>query len=188
MSTAASLAPEPTMTAEQFGARPDPGHPEELVRGKIFAMAPPNRRHGQICNRVGRLLGNFAEAHDLGHVLSNDAGIITGRNPDTVRGADVAFYSYARLPKGALPQGYGPEVPEIVVEVMSPGDRWGEVVAKAGEYLRAGVLVVLVLDDWSRSAQVFLAEAPPSGLGSEDVVSFPGILEGFEARVGSFFE
>ena len=38
-----------------------------------------------------------------------------------LRGADVAFYSYARLPKGDLPPGYGPEAPELVVEVANTG-------------------------------------------------------------------
>ena len=37
---------------------------------------------------------------DLGRVVTNDSGIVTQRDPDTVRGADVAYYSYARLPKG----------------------------------------------------------------------------------------
>jgi hypothetical protein len=45
-----------------------------------------------------------------------------------VRGADVAYYSYARLPKGPLSAGYGPEIPELVVEVRSENDRWPEII------------------------------------------------------------
>src|SRR5438874_124375 len=133
MSTA--LAEGPLWTAEQYEQRPDPGHPEELVRGRIVPLPQPNRRHGQICSKVGRILGNLADERDLGHVLSNDSAIITERNPDTVRGADVAFYSYARLPRGPLSASYGPEVPELVVEVLSPSDRWPKVLQKVGEYL-----------------------------------------------------
>src|SRR5207249_8014547 len=91
---------EALFTAEEYAQRPDPGYPEELVRGRIVPMSQPTRRHGQICNKVGRILGNHAEEHDLGHVLNNDSAVITEREPDTVRGADVAFYSFARLPKG----------------------------------------------------------------------------------------
>jgi Uma2 family endonuclease len=86
-------------------------------------MSPPSRRHGQICNRVGRILGNFAEEHDLGHVLNNDSGIITERDPDSMRGPDVAFYSYKLIPKGPVPDDYGPEIPELVVEVRWKNDR-----------------------------------------------------------------
>ena len=109
MSTASTTAPT-LLTAAEFARRPDPGHPEELVRGRIVPMPPPTRRHGQICSQVRSIFsGNFFEDHDLGHVVSNDAGVITERGPDTVRGADVAFYSYNRVPKGPLPADYGAE-------------------------------------------------------------------------------
>ena len=64
-----STALQPALTAEEFGRRPDPGYPEDLVRGRIVSMPPPTRRHGQICNKVGRILGNYADEHDLGHAL-----------------------------------------------------------------------------------------------------------------------
>ena len=112
------------MTAEQFGRRPDPGYPEELVRGRVVAMSVPDRRHGYVCGKADRIFGNFVDAREIGRVMCNDSGVITERDPDTVRGADVAYYSYARLPKGPLPTGYGPEVPELVVEVRSSSDRW----------------------------------------------------------------
>jgi len=40
------------MTAEEFGKRPDPGYPEELVRGRIVAMSVPDKRHGYVCLKV----------------------------------------------------------------------------------------------------------------------------------------
>ena len=62
---------------------------------------------GQVCYNVAVSDGAIhADDHDLGHVLSNDSGVITERGPDTVRGADVCFYSYERVPKGPLPPGY----------------------------------------------------------------------------------
>ena len=100
---------EALMTAEEFGQRPDPGYPEELVQGRIVGMPPPDRRHGFVCLKAGRILGNFVDEHDLGRVMSNDSGVITERGPDTVRGADVCYYSYARLPKGPLPRAMGPK-------------------------------------------------------------------------------
>ena len=183
----ASPAAEALLTAEQFATRPDPGHPEELVDGRIVPMTVPNRRHGQICNKVGRILGNYAEEHDLGHVLNDDAGVITHRDPDTVRGPDVAFYSFERLPRGLLPANYGPEMPELVVEVRSPSDRWPDVFAKAAEYLRTGVTVVVVLDEQRRSAHVLGAEGAMQILGSEDELSLPEILGELRVRVGRFF-
>lgn len=179
---------EALMTAEEFGRRPDPGHPEELVQGRIVDMPPPDRRHGYVCFQAGYRLRPFIDEHDLGRVISNDSGVITGRDPDTVRGADVAYYSYARLPKGPLPTGYGPEIPELVVEVRSASDRWSEVLEKVAEYLSAGVLVVVVLDPEPQVAHVFGADDPPRTLGAEDELVLPGLLEGFHVRVSRFFE
>ncbi|WP_435009417.1 Uma2 family endonuclease [Tundrisphaera lichenicola] len=179
---------EALMTAQEFGRRPDPGHPEELVQGRIVDLPPPDRRHGYVCSRANYLLKIFLDGRDLGRVMSNDSGVITERNPDTVRGADVAFYSYARLPKGPLPSGYGPEVPELVFEVRSSSDRWREILEKVAEYLKAGVLVVVVLDPEPQVAHVFGVDEPPRKLGATDELTLPGILEGFQVRVGRFFE
>lgn len=176
------------MTAEQFGKRPDPGYPEELVRGRIVAMTVPDRRHGYVCGRAVQILGNFVNAHDLGRVMCNDSGVITDRGPDTVRGADVAYYSYARLPRGTLPTGFGPEVPELVVEVRSANDRWRQVIEKVSEYLKAGVLVVVVLDPEPQIAHVFSADDPPRTLMTEEELILPGVLADFRVRVGQFFE
>ena len=176
------------MTAEEFGKRPDPGYPEELVRGRIVAMSVPDRRHGYVCGRADRIFGNFVDANEIGRVMCNDSGVITEHDPDTVRGADVAYYSYSRLPKGTLPTGYGPEVPELVVEVRSTTDRWLEIHEKVAEYLGAGVLKVVVLDPKTQNAHVFGADDPPRTLGPEDELVLPGILEGFSVRVGRFFE
>ncbi len=176
------------MTAEQFGQRPDSGYPEELVQGRVVAMPVPDRRHGYVCGRADRILGNFVDGHDIGRVICNDSAIITERDPDTVRGADVAYYSYPRLPKGTLPAGYGPEVPEVVVEVLSVNDRWRVILEKVSEYLNARVLVVIILDPEHQIAHVFSSDDPPRTLGAEEQLVLPGVLEGFSVRVGQFFE
>src|SRR6266542_3658010 len=97
---------EALLTAEEYYWLPDNGQPTELVRGRVVPVNMPYPRHGQICGKVMRLLGSFLDRHDVGHLLSNDSGVVTERGPDTVRGPDVAFYSYARVPRGPLPQGY----------------------------------------------------------------------------------
>jgi Uma2 family endonuclease len=179
---------EALMTAEEFGRRPDPGYPEELVQGKVVTMPPPDQRHGYVCLRVGRILGDWVEDRDLGRAMSNDSGVITERDPDTVRGADISYYSYERIPRGPLSSGYVAEVPELVFEVRSTHDRWRNVLEKVIEYLDAGVLVVVVLDPESRSAHVYRNDEEPMKLGPDDELTFPGLLEGFSVRVGRFFE
>jgi Uma2 family endonuclease len=105
-----------------------------------------------------------------------------------VRGADLCYYSFARLPRGPLSRGYGPEVPELVIEVRSPSDRWPNLHATIAEYLNAGVLAVVVLDPDRRAAHLFSADDPPRTLAAEEELALPAILEGFRVGVARFFE
>jgi Uma2 family endonuclease len=120
--------------------------------------------------------------------VSNGAGVITEHDPDTVRGADIAFYSYNRAPRGPLPNDYGEVPPELIVEVRSPSDRWPKILTRVAEYLNAGVLAVVVLDDDSRTALLCLADQAPRRLGPDDVLELPDILPGFAVPVRRFFE
>ena len=95
------------LTAEEYLQLPDSGVPTELIRGKVVDMNVPAPRHGQICCKVARIVGNFADEHHLGHVVTNDSGIVTEHEPDTVRGADIAFFSYSLIPPGPLPAKSG---------------------------------------------------------------------------------
>lgn len=92
------------------------------------------------------------------------------------------------MPKGPLPDRYLDVPPDLVVEVLSPGDRWPKVLAKVAEYLDAGTIVVVVLDDERRIAQVYRAEAAPRNLGAEDELSIPDLLPDFRVKVGQFFD
>jgi Uma2 family endonuclease len=175
------------LTAEEYANLPEDGRHTELVRGEVVEMNMPKARHGQICAKIGRLLGNFAEEHRLGHVITNDSGVITERDPDSVRGADVGYYSFARVPPGALPWDYLPVPPEIVFEVRWPGDRWQAIQAKVGEYRQIGVNIVCVADDPTERVHVF-DDNGNHILAGDDELSFPDILPGFNIPVRRVFE
>jgi Uma2 family endonuclease len=176
------------LTAEQYALLPDNGQPTELVRGKVLETNVPYPAHGRVCFRASQILGAFAEQYGLGWVLTNDSGVITERNPDSVRGADVSFYSYARVPRGRLPRGYLAVPPEVVIEVRSDSDRWSKLMKKASEYLDAGVAVVCLLDADHDSIYVMRADQPPLKLGPDDELTLPEMHESFRVRVGQFFE
>jgi Uma2 family endonuclease len=187
MSTASVTAPV-LLTAEQFAERPDPGYPEELVKGKIVAMPVPKPRHGEICGNSVFIFGAHFRDRELGRVVCNDSGVITERGPDTVRGADVSFYSFASVPKGPFPEGYLDTPPELIVEVLSPSDSWPKALAKVAEYLSAGTVVVVVLDDKHRVAHVYRADGTTRVLAADEELTIPDLLGDFHVRVGRFFE
>lgn len=178
-----TTTPPKLLTAEEYYEMEDPGYPTELVRGEIVEMNQPGFRHGRICTRIGRFLDEFAETHDLGQVASNDSGVITERDPDSVRGPDVAFFSYDRIPKGEDPAGYPETLPELAFEVLSPDDRWPLVEEKLGEYLAAGVNYVVVVDPATVTMQVYTNEGCVGELDADDEFSLPDVLPGFSMTV-----
>lgn len=184
MATVTSL-----MTAEEYMALPDSfDGPTELVKGVLVTMVPPPPRHGEICARVSYLLQRHLEDQPLGRVVSNDSSMITLRDPDSVRGPDVSYYSYHRVPKGPLPEGLLSVSPDVVFEVRSPSNRWSELHVKVAEYLNVNVQAVCILDDVTKSVHVFYADREPQVLTADDEFSLPNVLGDFRVKVRRFFE
>ena len=113
---------------------------------------------------------------------------MTQRDPDTVRGPDVAYYSYQRIPQGPLPEEYWPASPELTVEVRSRNDRWKDVLQKVAEYLSANVLTVAVIDPVPKRVHLYSADNEATILNSTDLLTFPDVLPGFELVVERLFE
>ncbi|MCA8995379.1 MAG: Uma2 family endonuclease [Planctomycetaceae bacterium] len=178
------------LTAEEYASLDHLSGPTELIRGVIVELNQPYPRHGEICAELTFLIQSHAKKHRLGRVLINDSGFITERDPDTVRGPDVAFISFQKTPPGPLPEGYLEVVPDIAFEVMSPSDRWSEVLKKVGEFLAAGVAAVCVLNPETETVQIFQDKsAQESGhpLSGDDLVTFPEQLPGFACPAKQFF-
>jgi Uma2 family endonuclease len=188
--TALIRTPEPSapplLTAEEFFDR-YPDHYKELVRGVVKEVAMPGTEHGMVNARmVGELYVHLAR-HDTGRLLSNDTFFQTGTGPDSVRGMDVAYISYTRLPRGPVPRGILTATPELIVEVRSPTDLWTELFAKVEEYLAAGVDVVVVLDPGRRIASVIRPGPAQQDLSCDDALTIPEILPGFSVPVSRLF-
>jgi Uma2 family endonuclease len=177
----------PLMTGAEFLERHGGDH-VELVKGQLRAMPVNSPKHGKICLRAACFLGSHAENHDLGHVTSNDSFVQTHSNPDTIRGADISFFSYERLKQGKVPEGILSVVPDLVVEVRSPWERWIELYAKVADYLLAGVRVVIVLDTPTEAAAVYRQDELPQTFCKGDVLTVPDVLPGFSVPVLRLFE
>lgn len=179
---------EALLTVKEYAETPEDDRRTELVRGRIVELPPPKPLHGRICYRVASIVGRYVDANDLGTMLINDAGIITRRNPDSVRGADVAYYSYARMPRGPLADTYPDVSPDLVIEVRSPADRWRDIHSKVAEYLTIGVLDVCVLDPDTKSAHLYYPDQPNRTLGPDDDLTFPECFPDFRVGIATLFE
>jgi Uma2 family endonuclease len=172
------------MTAEELAALPDDGgHHVELVRGELVSMAPSAALPGVVSANVLLTLGPFVRQHQLGVVGTADSGFLLSTNPDTVRAPDVWFVRSERVPASGIPQTFWPGAPDLAVEVLSPTDRFGDVLRKAQDYLDAGTLLVWVIDPAGRSAAVFQPEGRPLLLSEDGVLDGGAVLPGFAVRL-----
>ncbi len=177
-------AAPPRVSVEDFVAGHNGGH-VELINGIIKEVPVPGLEHGKVCARLTILLGMHVEAYDLGHIMSNDSFVRTGT--DTVRGADVLYFSYERLPKGQpVPEGIHTLAPDLVAEVKSPTDRWIDLFAKIVEYLQAGVRVALLVDPGRSTVSVYRDDRQEI-LKVGDELTLPDVLPGFAVPVGRLF-
>jgi Uma2 family endonuclease len=173
------------ITAEEFFQMPEPadGSQQELVRGVIITMPPPGGQHGVCCAKLSRRIGNFVEEHGFGTITCNDTGFITERDPDSVRGPDVAYWSKERLPK--VPAGYIEIPPDLLVEVVSPGDHFSRIQTKLRQYLARGVRLVWVVDPEDRSVSVYHSSRQLTILTETDTLTGEDVLPGFSCPVAS---
>jgi len=179
---------EPLMTAEEFMQRYGDQSNIELIKGVVKELPMPTLQHGTVCATLTRLLGNHVAGQKLGRVMCNDSFVKTRKDPDSVRGADVCYVSYERLPRGKVPPGLLDVVPEFVIEVRSPSNTWDYIFTKVGEYLGARVRVVIVVDEGTTSASVYRLEEFQQIFHNGDELTIPDVLPGFSFTVRSLFE
>jgi Uma2 family endonuclease len=176
---------ETLITAEQLLQMPAVEHCE-LVCGELIKMSPTGLEHGRVANRIGVRLGAYVEEHQLGIVTTAEAGFQISHNPDTVLAPDVAFLSAARAPKNQT-AGFFDGPPDLAVEVLSPNDRAGEVLAKIQKWLKAGCRMVWLVDPITQSVTVYHEHRNAEILGKEEVISGDDLLPGFSVPVAEFF-
>lgn len=161
--------------------------PTELIRGDIVECEMPTFQHGSVVAWITILLGIWNKTHKLGSIGTNDSHVLTERDPDTVRGPDCAFIRFDRLPGGKLPVGVLTIPVDLAVEVLSPSDRWTEVMETVLEYLKSGVVQVWVVDPEKRTVAIHRADQTPVYLSETDSLTRPELLPGFTCQVAEFF-
>jgi Uma2 family endonuclease len=150
----------------------------ELVRGEVIEMPSPKMVHGLVAGNAYWHLKKYSNRMNRGFVLSNDSGVVLDRNPDTVRGPDVAFYDRNMTYQQIKNLKYSEFVPTLVVEVLSPEERESRLNRKLRDYLRAGVSIIWVI--LTEDCQVTVYR--PSQ--DFDVFDETGTLEGYDALPG----
>jgi Uma2 family endonuclease len=176
--------PPALMTADELLHVRIPDKRVELVRGRLVVREPAGLRHGRVAMELARLLANYVGDRGMGRVYAAETGFTVARDPDTVRAPDVAFIRRDRLPDPE-PLGFPDLAPDLVVEVLSPGDRPGEILAKVADWLSAGTRLVWVVDPLREVARVYRQDGSETIVTAEAALDGEDVLPGFECPLAT---
>ena len=177
------------VTAEELAevvARDDE-HRYELVAGELEMMSPAKPRHGRIVGRLTGPLQTYVRARRLGEVYGAETGFLLGRNPDTVRGPDVAFVRRERVAQVGDTDDWWPGAPDLAAEVLSPDDSYSKVRQKVGLWLSGGARLVLVVDPRRRIVEVHHPGEPLRELTEGDTIDGEDVVPGWRLPVAELF-
>src|SRR4051794_954805 len=155
----------------------------ELHHGVLVTMPPPGDIHGAVESNLVTELKVQGERQGHGKARSGDVGVVLGRNPDHVQGADAVFITNARLPIRRSPEGYLETIPELVVEVRSKNDTLAALERKAQDYLQAGAVVVWVVDPINRNVVEYRQGVAPRTYAEHDTLAVADLIPGFALLV-----
>ena len=156
--TTAKAAAKP-LTADDLLRLDSQGVKGELVRGVLKETMSAGGEHGEVAMALGAALVAHVRPNRLGRVAGSDAGVLLERDPDTVREPDVAYFSAGTLPLDVKVRGYYEVVPDLVAEIVSPGDRPAEVAERVAMWQGFGVALVWTIYPVART----VAAHPPTG-------------------------
>jgi Uma2 family endonuclease len=172
------------LTADELLHARSPDKRVELVRGVLVVREPAGGRHGRIALNIALELGNHVRAHQLGAVYAAETGFTLARRPDTVRAPDVAFVRRDRVPTPE-PIGFPEFAPDLVVEVLSPDDRPGSLLAKIADWLSAGTHLVWVIDPERRLARVYRQDGTERIITADETLDGEDVVPGFSCVLES---
>ncbi|MGH7625391.1 MAG: Uma2 family endonuclease [Gemmatimonadaceae bacterium] len=170
------------MTAEELEQLVLADKQTELLRGRLVVREPPGMSHGRVAATLSYYLSDFIRREQLGVVFAQDTGFKLESNPDTVRAPDVAFVARGRASQ--IPErGYAPIVPDLLAEIVSPGDAPAELLAKVADWLGAGVRLIWVIDPAHVQARVYRRDGSLSLIAADGTLSGEDVLPGFSCSL-----
>jgi len=174
------------LTLQEFLALPESNERYELVDGELRPKVSPRYQHSTAQGRLFRFLDDWCEQQQVGRVRPEWGVVLQRRGSDWVPVPDLLYVSFERLPQTWEEDEPCPVVPELAIEIISPGQTFGELTEKATDYLLAGVSRVWVVDTKAQSLTIFRRDALPETLRAEASIN-DSLLPGFVLPIARLF-
>ena len=157
------------LTLQEFFNLPEGDRPSELVNGKAIPKMSPKFFHSRLQKTLLLLLDTWAK--NRGRVEPEWAITLKRNEVDWVPVPDITYVSFRRLSADWMLDEACPVTPELVIEIISPGQTFGDLAEKSADYLQAGVSRVWLIDTKAKSITIFYPDSLPKTLkGTATVV------------------
>lgn len=166
-------SPGVKLTYDDFVQFPDDGLRHELIDGEHYVTPSPNTKHQTVSLNLTVLIGSWLEQHPIGRLFHAPFDVVFSMF-DVVE-PDLLYLSNERAAE-ALTTLHVRGVPELVIEIGSPGTRKRDETVKRRLYERTGVSEYWVIDPELDAIRVYRREGDGFGRVDELSASASGVL------------
>ena len=181
------------LSAEEFAETkfelPEGGRWCELVAGEVRQFEAPDDTHSTVVLNLTKALGEHlhaGEPTDQGAYACYELGLVTCRDPDTVRCPPVSVF----VGGGAFEE-MDREVtesrPGLVIELGTSSQRRVRMAERIHEWHSWGVPCVWIVNSLDKSVHVAVAGQVPAVHSTSELISGVPVLPGLEFRVRDLF-
>jgi Uma2 family endonuclease len=173
------------MSLAEFLELPEVKPALELRHGMVSQKMPPSGPHSSIQSWFGAQVYVHGELHRLAQAFT-EARLILGEDTYV---PDVVVYQWDRVPEdesGDLAFFFDTP-PDLVVEVLSPGQGVGNQLDRCRELVGHGVRVAVLVDPGRRTIHIIRPDGEIGPLRDGDSVDLSDVFEGFELPASEIF-
>ncbi len=146
-----ALAQEQTYTIDDIYALPD-GQRAELIDGKIFDMAPPNRIHQKLVNRLSQTITNYIDSkHGNCDVYPAPFAVFLNQDSYNYVEPDISVI----CEKNKLDDRGCNGAPDWIIEIVSPSTGRIDYGIKLFKYRTTGVREYWIINPKTCTVNVF---------------------------------
>ncbi len=180
--------PQGQWTYADWEQLPDDGNRYEIIDGVLYVTTAPRYFHQWIIRRFDSLVGIPAEEQRLAFAATAPIGLfMPGCDP-----VQPDFILVLAEHVSIIEDGRFRGIPDLIVEVLSPGSRSYDEKVKLKAYARCGVPEYAVIDPKERQLRLYTLQAPgqygePRAFNEGDTVTF-ACLPTIAVAVSKLFE
>lgn len=172
--------PSPPRTIMEVYQMLPQGTLAELINGQIFMSPAPNNQHQRILKSIFKVLDDFVNKNQLGEIFIAPSDIYLDETSNAVQ-PDLYFISGKNEMK-ILESEPNCGVPDLIIEILSPGNNKHDLITKRDLYENFGVKEYWIVDPSTKETQVYHLENKSYQFAGKEIgkVYSPSLNQTFE--------